>query len=170
VIQDPIFWIGIDPGRTGGITILSSDGDKPSIHPMPETEKDIWEMLKKFEHSPYYKTQAVIEKVGGYIGGGEGEKGGGAANGNSMFKFGCSYGGLRMALIGCGIPFLEVPPQTWQKHYGLIRTRTEKKNQFKSRMRAKAQQLLPSGKITVAVADSVLLALYCRDRFSLPAS
>ncbi len=142
-------YIGIDPGASGG---LAGVGINDIAIPMPGTERDIWEWIKLKDDKD---TFAVIEKVQGYIGNGH--------PGSTMFKFGQSYGGLRMALIAAGIPFEEVQPQKWQKALGITtRGREESKGEFKNRLKARAQQLFPSIKVTLATADAILIAEYCR--------
>ena len=80
-----------------------------------------------------------------------------------MFKFGMSYGGLRMALVAAGIPFTAVTPQKWQKALGIPhRERTESKTQWKQRLKRKAEQLFPNHKLTLAISDALLIAHYCR--------
>lgn len=167
-------FLGIDPGASGGLAFISDNGHeitRVNAEKMLATERDLWESFQwKGSHGQIVPAAsfAVIEKVGGYIGSGEGEKGGGRANGACMFKFGMSYGGLRMALIAAGIPFEEVTPAVWQKALGIpTRKRqgkkiVESKSAFKSRLRAKAQQLFPSEKVTLATADALLIAEFCR--------
>lgn len=79
-----------------------------------------------------------------------------------MFKFGASTGGLRMALIASGVIFDEIPPKQWQKFVGVIGTKGETKTQFKNRLKAKAQQLFPEQRVTLATADALLIAYYCK--------
>lgn len=100
---------------------------------------------------------AVIERVSGYVGE--------AQPGSAAFKFGQSYGGLRMALVAAGIPFEEVTPQVWQRKMGVTpRRKDESKTAWKNRLKAKAQQLYPGVKVTLATADALLLAEFCRRR------
>lgn len=100
---------------------------------------------------------AVIERVSGYVGE--------AQPGSAAFKFGQSYGGLRMALVAAGIPFEEVTPQVWQRKMGVTpRRKDESKTAWKNRLKAKAQQLYPGVKVTLATADALLLVEYCRRR------
>jgi hypothetical protein len=171
--QSSMVYLGIDPGMSGGLAVIR--GGKVEAVAMPATEKDIWLWLS-MSAAPAF---AVIEKVQGYIGVGH--------PGSGMFKFGANYGGLRMALIAAGIPFDEVTPQRWQKVLGISprkkHNRTikvvakkgkrkgrlidkkvggETDSQFKGRLRAKAQQIFPSEKVTLATADALLLAHYCR--------
>jgi hypothetical protein len=145
-------YLGIDPGASGGLA--ASNGGLWSITPMPATERDIWNWIVDC-----HALRAVIEKVGGYIAGNP-------SPGSAMFKFGLSYGGLRMALIAASIPFDEVTPQRWQKTLGISpRGKTESKSQFKNRLKGKAQQLFPQVNVTLATADAVLLAEYCRREY-----
>jgi hypothetical protein len=187
--------IGIDPGAKGGLVCLRSNGthDVQAIKDL--TPLEVWEWVRM--RSPaciggtagtaipggvhatgsptnavawpgdHYRVHAAIERVGGYVGEGEGEKGGGAANGSSMFKFGTSFGMLRMALVAAGIPHLEVSPGTWQKACGVSPrvkaskkkgTAGETKTSFKKRMREAAQRLYPCIHITSDTADAVLIA------------
>lgn len=156
-MQTRIF-LGIDPGASGGLAFIETYGDEISdirCTPMPSTEADIWAWFRD-ETKACPAVFAMIEQVGGYIGG--------VGNtGSSMFKFGHSYGLLRMAMIGNMIPFAQVTPQVWQKHYGLATRKNEKKNQYKNRLKAMAQQLFPNlSGITLKTADALLLAEYCR--------
>ena len=123
---------------------------------MPETEKDIWEWIKgcKLRQT---ETMCLIESVHAMPGNGV----------SSMFKFGKGYGGLRMALVAAGISFEEVSPMKWMKEFGLKRGKTESKNEFKKRIRAKAQALFPqeNGSITLATCDALLISEYCRRKY-----
>jgi len=129
---------------------------------MPATEKDLFDWMCRFSpHGSVRKTVAVIEQVGGFVGS-EG-KGGGAANGAAMFKFGMSYGGLRMALVGCGIPFEAATPGKWLKGLGVVgRKKEESRTEWKNRLKAAAQRLFPSEKVTLNTADALLIAEFCR--------
>lgn len=172
-------YIGIDPGQSGGLVIIYPDelfGAGGLIEtgieatPMPSTEKDIWEWFASRNPKGVI---ATIEKVHsmpkqGVV---------------STFKFGTGYGGLRMALTAAGIPFEDVTPQDWHRGLGIpprkrkpVKKRKksskkrkrqkveylETKAQFKNRLKAKTQQLFPSIKVTLKIADALLIAEYCR--------
>jgi hypothetical protein len=144
-------FIGIDPGASGGIVLLHPDATL--TYKMPETERDIWDILSL----PGDKV-ALIEKVGGFIQGNP-------APGSAMFNFGANYGGLRMALVAAGIPFEAITPQSWQKEFGIAtKGKTETKTQFKNRIKACAQRLYPKIVVTLPIADALLIALSCRRR------
>ena len=153
--KDLTYYIGIDPGASGGIAVLRTS--IVSIG-MPKTETDLWSHIKEWANLPKMTVFAVLEQVGGYVGGA-------GQPGSAMFKFGQSYGSIRMALIAAGIPFETVTPQVWQKKLG-IPPRNKKKNEtksaFKNRLKAKAAQLFPDEKITLQTADALLISEYCR--------
>jgi len=152
-------YIGIDPGAGGGLASVTVGRDVHHVEgaagsiPMPKTERDIWDWIE----SKWASGFAVIEKVGGYMGGEDNR-----FLGPAMFKFGMNYGFLRGCLIAVGIPFEEVVPRTWQKGLGILgRKKTESKTAFKNRLKARAQQLFPGEKVTLATADALLIAEFC---------
>jgi hypothetical protein len=152
-------YIGVDPGASGGMAYIS--GEVTEAIKMPDTERDIWywfaDLRKDFSTSVLVGT---IEKVGGYAPGKGNDNQG--QPGSAMFKFGHSYGGLRMAMIASGVIFDEVPPQRWQKYIGVIGVKTETKTQFKNRLKAKAQQFFPEQRVTLSTSDALLIAHYTK--------
>jgi crossover junction endodeoxyribonuclease RuvC len=147
----PSVCIGIDPGQNGGIAWIHRTLHVPQAmaEPMPETERDVWDCL----NIGSMETKAVIEKVHSM------PKQGVA----STFKFGVGYGGLRMALIGRGIPFREVTPQQWMKALEIPpRRKSDTKTTWKKRLLSIAQQWFPEVMVTLKTADALLLAEYCR--------
>lgn len=142
-------YIGIDPGKAGGLVLLGKVLVIDAIK-MPATERDIWNW---FADISYKFPFAVIEKVH--------SQPGNAAR--AMFTFGWGYGGLRMALTARGIPFEEVMPSVWLRGLDIPKQKkTESKTQFKNRLKAKAQQLFPTVEVTLATADALLIAEFCR--------
>lgn len=135
-------FIGIDPGQSGGIAKLTTDGTGYIAYKMPETEKDIWELLSTVMGPSF----CLIERVHSMPKQGV----------TSSFTFGMGYGALRMALVGLSIPFETVNPQAWQKGLGCL----SKGN--KNTTKARAQQLFPSIKVTHAIADALLIAEWAR--------
>lgn len=133
--------IGIDPGASGGIAILS---EYPTVvRKLDCTESEVCEWLRSWDLENAF---AYIERVHSM------PKQGVA----SSFKFGMSYGFLRGLLIGLEIPFEEVTPQKWQKFMGCMSKGDKRVT------RARAQQLFPHIKVTHAIADSLLIAEYGR--------
>lgn len=164
-----MIYIGIDPGKNGGIAWqrqpMEPTGEqslyrgKTQAVKMPQTEQDLWQAIASLEDTG---CRAIIEKV--HASPRRDKTGKEVKNGAAtMFKFGQSYGSLRMALIAAGIPFDEVTPQKWQRELGLIRTnKNESSTDKKNRHKAKAQQLFPELNVIHATADALLIAEYCR--------
>lgn len=140
-------FIGCDPGKNGGIGVITPSGSYAIK--MPETEKDLLQELVTIANGAVGGTMAVLETV--HSSPQMGVK--------SAFTFGQGYGGLRMALLAAGIPFENVTPQKWQKTLGCLTG--GQKNVSKTR----AQQLFPGIRITHNVADALLLSEYCRRTF-----
>jgi hypothetical protein len=140
-----MFYIGIDPGYSGGMALLSADGVLWAACKCDMTESDVADKLRRWTSGPH-PCKAVIEKVHSMPKQGV----------SSSFKFGMSYGFLRGLLVGLKIPFEEVSPQRWQKYMQCLT------HGDKNVSKAKAQQLFPSVKITHATADAILLAEYLR--------
>jgi len=137
--------IGIDPGKSGGLTVMDEHGCIIDVQPMTKmTEADIGEWF--YEWSEDGNVFAYLEKVHSMPGQGVA----------SMFKFGQGFGFLIGCLTCLGIPYEFVTPQKWQKYLS-CQTKGDK-NVTKS----KAQQLFPELKITHAIADSILIAEYGR--------
>ena len=111
--------IAIDPGKSGGYAIAFDThdgglGGEHDVFKMPESEVEFVAHLKELKsqcETQGVQIEAVIETVGGYVGG----KG---APGSSMFNFGFSTGFVHGAIIALGIPLHEIRPQEWQKRVG----------------------------------------------------
>jgi crossover junction endodeoxyribonuclease RuvC len=145
VNYDNLGSIGIDPGSSSGGMAWIPPGDNPEPEAVKlngMTQRDIIEWL--YERSV---STACLEKVSAMPGQGV----------SGMFRFGTSFGELRMALVASAIPFELVTPQKWQKNLGCM-SRGDK-----NVTKRKAQELFPGiKKITHAMADALLLAEYNR--------
>lgn len=144
-----MIYIGIDPGVSGGLAFLRPMGTVQRVLKMPGTEAELLEALGGCDSDAYDRSPqafAYLERVWSSPGWGH----------VGAFKFGLSYGGLRMALTAIGIPFEEVLPIKWQQALG-CRTRKDK-NISKRR----AESLFPGVKVTHAIADALLIAEFCR--------
>lgn len=152
-MSKPTVFIGIDPGQSGGVSIISDRG--LLTQPIPKTEGDVWGLFKILSgpRTDGGHSVAVIEKVN-------------AQPNNAVraaFKFGQNYGFLRACLIAAEIPFTEVTPRTWMKGLGIrTRKKTETKTQWKNYLKGLAQQWYPGIKFTHATADATLIARYCQ--------
>lgn len=175
--QERTIYIGVDPGKTGGLVALLRHST--TVTQMPTTERDTWEWFKQVVGGSQ-RVVAVIELVGGYMGKGT------EAPGSAMFKFGRGYGNLTGFMTATErISYEEVPPHVWQRALGIPPRKKgnrrpvvnkkgktvvkmvggESKSQWKNRLKAKAQQLFPSVEVTLATADALLIALYCKRKY-----
>ena len=143
--------IGIDPGKFGGISLISDD----NIFVIPYTVENLTEYdidaivsgLKSM--GPCH---CFIEKVGAARGQGV----------TSMFTFGQGYGFWRGLLVAYKIPFEEVAPTVWQPAMKCKTRGKSTKTEHKQHLKQRAQQLFPSINITLATADALLIAEYGR--------
>lgn len=135
--------IGIDPGVSGGIAVLSPT-ETPFTLKLSETEHDIAAFLRglRFNDNIF----AYLEQVHAMPKQGV----------SSVFTFGQGYGFLRGCLSSHGIPFETVTPQRWQKAMGCL-TKGDK-----NVSKARAQQLFPGIKCTHAISDALLIAEFGR--------
>lgn len=141
-------YMGIDPGKSGGISFINSNFHE--VCKMPDTIGDLADFFKELrDNMPNFKIiKAAIEDV--HCMHGDGRK--------SAFTFGKGVGSLQMGLYMAGIPFVLVAPQRWQKDLNCL----TKGN--KNITKNKAQQLFPSLKITHAVADALLIGEWLRQK------
>jgi hypothetical protein len=137
-------FIGCDPGKSGSVCAITPTG--PIAHKMPETDKDLLDMLKSIIFSEDGKAVAMLEEVSsspqmGVV---------------SAFTFGRGYGKLEMALLAAEIPYEKVRPAVWQKSLRCM------SKGDKNVTKARAQELFPSMKVTHITADGLLIATYCQ--------
>ncbi len=142
-------YLGIDPGVNGGLVLLGPCNQVISTK-MPSTERDIWEYLCAYQD---YKCLAAIEWINPAI-----QK----IGKSTMSKLYGNYMSLRMSLIASGIPFEPVQPAKWQRAIGISPRGNATPSEWKNRLKAKAQEVFPSETITLATADALLIALYCK--------
>ncbi len=154
-------FMGIDPGLTGGVAWIS--GASVKAVPMPATEKDRWDLFVTLvEPNDPSEIHTVIEQIDPrptkWF---DGKKWQGSILKSTCLIYG-NYMALRGMLIAAGISFMECPPKKWQKELGLIGKKGESKTAWKNRLKSKAQQIYPSLKVTLATADALLIATYCK--------
>lgn len=147
--------IGIDPGVNGGIAVLGMDGCVIFVRKMPETPQDILDCLRKFAGTELFGSEAVcyLEKVGTGMPG---------QSSKATATFARHCGHLEMALLALGIKTNDITPNKWEKSYQLGKSSDYSKTEWKNKLKAKAQQLFPKERVTLAICDALLLAEYGR--------
>lgn len=144
--------IGIDPGITGAISLLSGDlfvavVDMPTMVNGKKNMVNAAELAKIL--SDYKSNNAVIylERVSAMPGQGV----------CACFNFGVSFGIIQGIAGALQIPMILVTPQSWKKRAGLI-------GKDKDAARTLAQQLYPAAtlgrKKDIGRADAILIARY----------
>ena len=155
--NDVKVYIGIDPGKNGGIGAIYSNGETYAVK-CPETVQDMADELDNIiitketckitnikTLTGMNKPTLAIEKVHAFPGQGV----------TSMFNFGKGYGQWLGIIATMGIPYIEVSPFKWQKYYGkLPRVRKDRKALLKHY----AQQRFPELKPTLVTTDAILIA------------
>jgi crossover junction endodeoxyribonuclease RuvC len=136
--------VGIDPGASGGIAVIRRVDGTAYAYKMPETERDVYDLLRTCVINPFGPVKVYLEKVGPM------PKQGIA----SSWKFAQHYGALRMALVAVQVPFEAVAPGVWQRALGCL------SHGDKNVTKRRAQELYPTLKITHATADALLIATY----------
>ena len=147
-----MIFLGIDPGKTGGISLHR--GDIVEAYGFTDkTPMDIYCVIRQYMRTglklaPHSneKPIAMIEKVHSM------PKQGVA----SSFTFGKGYGFLLGCLTALEIPFEYVTPQKWQRYLGCL------SKGDKNVTKQKAQELFPRLKITHAIADALLIGEYLK--------
>lgn len=147
-----IYFIGMDPGTKGAISIVAEDGRLlRSIRFSRHSEHETVDELRPFVQSG--QAFAVLERVGAMPKQGV----------SSTFKFGRSAGFLLGVLVSLRIPFDLVGPRIWQLPF-ITTKKNEPKTAHKNRLKARAHELFPGHVKTIVHenADSILLAEYAR--------
>lgn len=107
--------IGIDPGKSGGIAVVTARGAFVFGMRMPITKhgkRDLVDVRRIVDEvGTRTLDRIVIEQVNAMPGQGV----------TSMFNFGRHTGAVEGWALGTGRPVSWVTPQVWKKHYGLSR-------------------------------------------------
>jgi hypothetical protein len=144
--------IGIDPGKSGGVSWTSACGrDRFAKGFRALTYPERGELL--LEIATGQRVMAFIELVGARPTDGR----------SSAFKFGKDTGILEGMLMAHKIPLIRVTPGTWQRALGCL-TKGDKKI-----TRTRAQEWYPELKATHQTADAILIAEYGRRKYIMQA-
>lgn len=154
--------IGIDPGMSGGLSVVTTENLTPRLYDMPRSVNELRAVLDNYVK---FKPVVFLEKVSFWIGDlkarpGMTEKEKGAMRGKviRMQKLTANYESLKTAIQWQGYDLVECTPMQWQRGLALksIKDRTERKNRNKDH----AKYFYPGLKITHKTADAVLIMQY----------
>lgn len=143
-----MIYIGIDPGKNGGIALLD-DTNEVRVYPYSEET-----LIKKLKYdSKFFDVKCVLEKVNAMPNQGV----------VSMFNFGQNYGFIQGVLKAYNIPFELVPPQKWKKEFSVTsdkNTSIEVAKRLFPQVNLKATERCK--KDHDGMAEALLIAEYCR--------
>lgn len=146
-------FVGIDPGCSGAIVVISESGEYVSHLNTPTVKVGTKSRVNGAQVATFllqYRgliAHAYLEQVGAMPGQGV----------SSMFTFGHAAGNVEGILQGMFLPYSLVTPQAWKKSAGLI-------GSDKDAARSRAIQLYPSLRALdakakgQAIADALLIA------------
>lgn len=147
-----MIWIGIDPGKSGALAVISEDSFGTMAWAIPFGQKSYASELAKYIGLAEVKA-VCVEKVNAMPGQGV----------VSMFNFGHNFGYIEGLLQAYELPYQLVPPQTWKREFSL--------NSDKQRSIEVCQKLFPhvsllptekSRKPNDGMAEALLMAEYAR--------
>ena len=167
-----MYCVGIDPGTNGGIAEINIDQGIITTINMPETTKDIAVLLSRYK---YRSCKVILEeqhaRPSRFLNSIDPEthkniKIPVSSGATSAWTFAQHYGEIRGILIALEIPFVEMKSKDWMKASGLrIKAKNETQTQWKNYLKSRAQEIFPRTKVTLAVADALLIANLCHRLF-----
>lgn len=154
-MSEEMIYIGIDPGKNGGIALINSISPEINniVHTFSE-ENLIGCISEVYEYAGGSENiRCVLEKVNAMPNQGV----------VSMFNFGQNYGFIQGVLKAYNIPFELVPPQKWKKEFSVT---SDKNTSIEV-----AKRLFPGVNLKATerckkdhdgMAEALLIAEYCR--------
>lgn len=149
--------IAIDPGASGALA-CSHDGGNPVIIKMPETPKDILDLLSGLSVMDK-DVHVTLEDIshGVFVKDAQDAR----LKMTAMSKLHRHCGHLEGFLIALGIPFDSVSPQKWMKSHGVMpKDYAKRKRHIKDLM----QRKWPTLKVTLWASDALGILSYQLER------
>ena len=140
--------IGIDPGKGGGIAVITDE--TVQIHNCPKTVNSMAHLIGMcLTDVAAYRTKVFLEKVWSFPTDGRA----------GSFTFGENYGQWQGILASHEIKPVLVTPKEWQSHFEI--QKGLKKDIRKKILKQMAIERCPNTKkITLKTADAILIAIY----------
>ena len=148
--------IGIDPGKSGGIAVITNETVK--VHPCPQTVDDMATLMSIcLSDVAAYRTRVFLEKVWAFPSDAR----------SSSFTFGQNYGHWQGILASHEIKPVLVTPKTWQAHLEVKKGLPKPKR--KKLLKQMAIDRCPGIKrITLKTCDALLIAIYGVEAYLSP--
>ena len=140
--------IGIDPGKGGGIAVITNE--TVTLHNCPKTVEGMALLVGMcLNDVAAYRTKVFLEKVWAFPTDGRA----------GSFTFGENYGQWQGVLASHELQPALVTPKQWQSHFEI--KKGLKKNIRKKILKQMAIEKCPSTKkVTLKTADALLIAIY----------
>jgi len=153
-----MLYLGIDPGGSGGLALISDRGRFVDFEAMPESRAALLVKLLEFkERAGDGGLRVLLEQVTPQPKR-PGVAGWSAKGTASFFR---NVGHIEMALTASRLPFEELRGPAWQKVVELVYPKGEPRN--KNRSKARVAEIFPTlENVTHAAADALLIAEACR--------
>jgi hypothetical protein len=125
---------------------------------MPKTEGELAAAMREIVTAAGgpASVAAYVEQVGGYV------RTEGGQPGSAMFKFGRGFGFLLGVCAALLVPVELVTPQRWQKGVSAGVRSGLSRADWKRKLKAQAERLFPSHRVTLATADALLILEWAR--------
>ena len=158
------FYLGADPGEEGGVAVINSDGVCMFAEKMPPLAQGLLDMLRMLENNTEI-VACAMERIDPrptvYYD--KKQK----ARISTILRSTCiiygNYLQLHMALLSINHNPIIVGPRDWQRALDCpVKVKGEKKSKHKTNLATFARLLFPDVKVTLARADALLFAEYCR--------
>jgi hypothetical protein len=156
------YYIGIDPGAKGFVSVIDETGKFVEAFPLCPDIKVVDETVVSLQLQKLWQYEdnchVIIEDVHSIHG----------SSAASNFSFGCIFGMIRGIIVTLGMPYTKVAPKTWQKimHQGVSKMDDKKKMSFVAVHRIfPTVELKRTKRCTTEddnFADSLLMAEYGR--------
>ena len=140
--------IGIDPGKGGGIAVITDE--TVEVHNCPRTVDSMAHLIDMcLSDVAAYRTKVILEKVWAFPTDGRA----------GSFTFGENYGQWQGILASHELSPVLVTPKMWQSHFDI--KKGLKKDVRKRILKQMAIERCPNTKkITLKTADAILIAIY----------
>jgi len=140
--------IGIDPGKSGGVAVITDEA--VDVYPCPQTVEGMAILIETcLRDVAKYRVKVFLEKVWSFPTDGRA----------GSFTFGCNYGQWQGILSANELETILVTPKTWQSHFEIKKGLP--KNVRKKMLKQMAIDKCPETKrITLKTADALLIAIY----------
>lgn len=145
-------FIAIDPGANGGIAWTTPEGErsKPLPKTLGDTNELVFDILKEqgfFDGSA--KVACHLEEPPKFVK---------AIPGSAVFVMARNFGNLEGLFTAYRVPLHLTRPQAWQQRVGNLGTKGDSTTTaWKNKLKARAQQLYPEERVTLATADALLI-------------